>query len=112
MNDLEKAKKNYRKLQKKFSDAVDSCSPESSSMWDKVKLVEKKFLKIHSKYVENDKKFQKRFLEISKEFGYILNEQKKMHEKFTKLLNPFPRKIDRLLAKLEKLEKKQRSKND
>jgi len=105
MNDLQKAKKQYKELQKQFSNAVDSCSPESNSMLDKVKLGQKKFLKIHSKYIKNEKKFQVQFLKASSEFADILNKQKTMHEKFAKLLNPFTSKIDKISAKIVKLEK-------
>ena len=88
MNELEKTKTEYKKLRKKWTAIIKKCESESIHLNEIVEFHKNKFLK------------------ESHLFATALDEQRKMQKEWAKLLNPFEIKSERLIKKIERLEKK------
>jgi len=104
MSELANIKKQYKILFKRWTNTVDLCGAEGENIWNKKVPIKKEFLEIFSNYAQNKIKFQKKFLKISQQFGVILQEEEKMQDEWSQLLNPFEIKINKLMKKIEQLE--------
>jgi len=81
MNDLEKAKTQHKKLCKKWTVQIKICEFEANHMDEIVEFHKKKFLR------------------KSELFASALEEQKNCKKKWTKLLEPFESKSNKLSKK-------------
>ncbi len=88
MNDLEKTKTQYKKLQNKWTLLIKTCEYEADHINEIVEFHKKKFLG------------------ESQLFAGALEEQKKMQKGWAKLLEPFETKSNKLIKKIKRLEEK------
>ena len=99
MTSIDKLKKDRDISLKKLDDAMEQCSPELNKMYDNVKKSKSKFLFSYNDY-KNHKISDQEFLQITDSFAQILDLEKKMYDRNSKILKPLDTEFQKKCKKV------------
>jgi hypothetical protein len=87
----------------KLDDAMDSCGPEQDNMFDNVKKSKTEFLFSYKDY-KNNRISEQEFLQSTNSFAQILDLEKKMYDRFSKILKPLQIEFEKTCEKIRNWE--------
>jgi len=99
MTSIDKLKKDREIALKKLDDAMEQCIPELNKMYDDVKKSKSKFLSSYNDY-KNHKISDQKFLQITDSFAQILDLEKKMYDRNSKILKPLDTEFQKKCKKV------------
>jgi len=103
MTYIDQLRKDREIALQKLDDAMGSCGPEQDKMFDNVKKSKTEFLFSYKDY-KNNRISEQEFLQSTNSFAQILDLEKKMYDRFSKILKPLQIEFEKTCEKIRNWE--------